>query len=206
MAGLDKRILAGFAIIMIITFAAGVKYSDVKQKRLVEASNLEISIDQEADPPVEIIETEEEMQEIKAYITGAVERPGVYSFTTGARIYEALELAVPLDNAELRFVEMARVIEDEETIYIPAIGETEVPSSYEPSTIYRNNHQGKININKATSEELAANLSGIGPVLAQRIVDYRDANGSFKSIEEIKNVSGIGDKRYEDLKDRIIVK
>ncbi|NLB52949.1 MAG: competence protein ComEA [Syntrophomonadaceae bacterium] len=206
MADVDKRILAGFAIIMIITFAAGVKYSDMKQKRLVEASNLQLSFDQEADPPVEIIEPEEKLQEIKAYVTGAVERPGVYSFATGARIYEALELAGILDNAELRFVEMARVIEDEETIYIPAIGESEVPSSYVPSTIYSANHQGKININKATSEELAANLSGIGPVLAQRIVDYRDANGSFKTIEEIKNVSGIGDKRYEDLKDSIIVK
>ncbi|MDD3894931.1 MAG: helix-hairpin-helix domain-containing protein, partial [Syntrophomonadaceae bacterium] len=118
----------------------------------------------------------------------------------------ALEMACPLENAELKYVEMARVIEDEETIYIPAQGETEVPQDYQFLSASAVNKSGKVNINKATAEELASNLNGIGPTLAQRIIDYRESNGAFKNIEEIKNVSGIGDKRYADIKEMIVVK
>ncbi len=202
----DKRILAGFAIILVIVFAAGVKYSEIKQQRLIEAKNLELSINEEQDNTLEQEEQEAEDLEIKAYITGAVQNPGVYSFITGARIYEALELACPLENAELKYVEMARVIQDEETVYIPAMGETEIPQDYQFLGTSGSDRSGKININRATAEEIAANLSGIGPVLAQRIVDYRDANGSFKTVEDIKNVSGIGDKKYADIMDSIVIK
>lgn len=66
------------------------------------------------------------------------------------------------------------------------------------------NSSGKININTAGIDTLCT-LQGIGEVKAQRIIDYRNANGGFKSIEEIKSVSGIGDKTYENIKDRITV-
>lgn len=201
----DKRILAGFVIILILVFAAGVKYAEIKHDRSTAAEDLQLSITQEEDV-AEQTTPEEEETEIKAYITGAVKNPGVYSFSAGARIYEALEMACPLENAELKYVEMARVIEDEETIYIPAQGETEVPQDYQFLSASAVNKSGKVNINKATAEELASNLNGIGPTLAQRIIDYRESNGAFKNIEEIKNVSGIGDKRYADIKEMIVVK
>ncbi|HNX29195.1 MAG TPA: helix-hairpin-helix domain-containing protein [Syntrophomonadaceae bacterium] len=201
----DKRILAGFVIILILVFAAGVKYAEIKHDRSAAAEDLQLSITQEEDV-AEQTTPEEEETEIKAYITGAVKNPGVYSFSAGARIYEALEMACPLENAELKYVEMARVIEDEETIYIPAQGETEVPQDYQFLSASAVDKSGKVNINKATAEELSSNLNGIGPTLAQRIIDYRESNGAFKNIEEIKNVSGIGDKRYADIKEMIVVK
>ncbi len=63
----------------------------------------------------------------------------------------------------------------------------------------------KININTATADEIADNLSGIGSAIAKRIVEYRDYNGGFASVDEIKNVSGIGDKMFEKIKDSICV-
>lgn len=201
---IDKRLLAGFIVILILVFAAGVKYAEFRQSRLAQADSLQLNMDaiiNDADEP----EKNEEDPKIKAYITGAVERPGVYSFTAGARIYEALELAGPLGNAELKYVEMARIIADEETIYIPAAGETEADPGLRFSA-YSPDGRGQLNINRATADEMAAELDGIGGVLAQRIVDYRNDNGPFKTIEEIKNVSGIGDKRYAGIKDNIAVK
>lgn len=64
---------------------------------------------------------------------------------------------------------------------------------------------GKVNINTATAEEIAENLDGIGETIAQRIVEYREQNGNFSNIEDIKNVSGIGDSKYENIKDSICV-
>lgn len=64
---------------------------------------------------------------------------------------------------------------------------------------------GKVNINTATAEEISENLDGIGETIAQRIVEYREQNGNFSNIEDIKNVSGIGDSKYENIKDSICV-
>lgn len=67
------------------------------------------------------------------------------------------------------------------------------------------NDANKININTATEEELSENLSGVGSAIAKRIIEYREYNGGFTSIEDIKNVSGIGDKMFEKIKDCICV-
>ena len=64
---------------------------------------------------------------------------------------------------------------------------------------------GKVNINTATAQEISENLDGIGDTIAQRIVEYREQNGDFENIEEIKNVSGIGESKYENIKDAICV-
>lgn len=205
---IDKRILAGFVIILIIVFAAGIKYAEFKQIRSADAEKLSLNIVQE-EPGDNLEEMDIEAAaepEIKAYITGAVKNPGVYTLPAAARVFEAIELACPREDAELIYVEMARILQDEETIYVPSQGEIDagqVPQFYSAAA---SNKKGQININRATAEELAANLNGIGPTLAQRIIDYRENNGAFQSIEEIKNVSGIGDKRYEDIKDKIVVR
>ena len=105
---------------------------------------------------------------------------------------------------------MAYEVEDGEKIYIPNLSEeTENAenqvSSSETQTSSSSNSNGKVNINKASATELTA-VPGIGASTAQKIVTYRDENGKFKTIEDIKNVSGIGDNKYNSMKDFICVK
>jgi competence protein ComEA len=101
---------------------------------------------------------------------------------------------------------MARLMVDEETILVPVQGESPESESIFATPPSGISASGKININRASVAELDQHLNGIGPTLAQRIVDYREENGPFRSIEDLRNVSGIGDKRFADLKDQVDVK
>ncbi len=143
-------------------------------------------------------------------IAGAVAKPGVYTLPVGSRVQDALTMAGgTLPNAETRGLNLARKLNDGEQIYIPTFAEatsapmvTAVKSNRLPTPT--RTPIGKININTATVEELDA-LPGIGPAIAQRIVDYRTQNGPFKVIEDIKQVRGIGDAIFADIKDNITV-
>ncbi len=140
---------------------------------------------------------------VVVYVSGVVARPGVYELGAGARVSDALELAGgALEGAELAQVNLARRVRDEDQIYIPRVGE-EV--RFSPSAGSSGEREGPININTDTAAELES-LLGIGEVIAQRIVEYREKNGPFETIEDIKKVSGIGEKTFEQLKDRIVVR
>lgn len=135
-------------------------------------------------------------------IEGEVFNPGVYRLNKGSRVDEALIAAGGLAaKADREWVEKnlnrAEVINDGMKIFIPKKGET-------LGETIKNDETGSklININTATVTELDA-LPGVGPVMAGRIVDYRTANGEFKDINELKMVSGIGDKLYEKIKDLV---
>lgn len=132
-----------------------------------------------------------EEKKIYVYITGAVKNPGVYNLKDGDRIKDLVELAGGLlEDADSESVNLAKKLSDEEKIHIPFKGETSTES------LIKDN---RININTADETELDK-LPGIGPSLAKRIVDYRNTHGPFKKIDDIKNVAGIGDKKFEDLK------
>ncbi len=121
----------------------------------------------------------------------------------GDRVHQALSLAGPLPNADLRYLGMARELIDGESILVPEMQAGEaVQGEAGPALPAGKN---KININRATTAELDAGLEGIGPGLAQQIVDYRNTNGPFKKIEDIRKVGGIGEKRFEAIKDSISV-
>lgn len=147
-------------------------------------------------------------------ISGEVINSGVYEFEKGARVIDVLKKCGGLSaEADRDWVEVninkARIVRDGEKIYIPKIGEVLGESKISNSKIKTNsnilnsNNQNKlINLNTASLEELDK-LPGIGPALAGRIIDYRDDNNGFVSVEEIKLVSGIGDKMYEEIKDLI---
>ena len=135
---------------------------------------------------------------------GAVMNPGVYFLPQGSRVEDALEAAGgPTEEADLVRVNLAKRVYDEEQIYVPRLGE-ENPPLPPPSGSPGSQAGGKININTATAAELD-NLPGIGPVLSQRIVDYRKANGPFAAIEDIKNVQGIGEVTFEEIRESIFV-
>lgn len=140
---------------------------------------------------------------------GAVKHPGVYELKTGDRLLDAIEKAGGLEaEADNDQVNLAQKLEDEMVIYIPKKGE-EPPEFNQPVTINsesveKTESESTININTATKEELMQ-LSGIGAVKAQNIINYREEQGSFKTIEELKEVSGIGERTFEQLKENIAV-
>lgn len=151
---------------------------------------------------------EEEKNLIKVYVTGEVNSAGVIELEEGARIEDAIEGAGGItSNANLKNINLAYEVTDGEKIYIPNISEQEEDA--EEVTVLTENtsssSKGKININKATVSELTS-IPGVGNSTAEKIVSYRDKNGKFSSIDDIKNVSGIGDAKYEKLKDYITVK
>lgn len=155
----------------------------------------------------------EETEKIKIHIIGEVKMPGIYELESGSRIQDAIIAAGgETENAELDEVNLAYEIEDGQKICIPSIFEEVNAYIYNDSgknVIIDNenelNSNAKVNINKASSEELQQ-INGVGPSLAEKIILYREQHGKFKSIEELKNVSGIGDKKYEVLEEYVTIK
>ena len=152
---------------------------------------------------------------IIVYICGAVKTSKVVTLKENSRICDAIEAAGGLtSDADLTTINLAYILEDGEKIYIPKKGENieNLSSSYSnnqdssySSYSSSNLKNNKININKATQTELET-IPGIGPSTALKILDYREKNGKFTSIEDIKNVSGIGDSKYEKIKNYICIK
>jgi competence protein ComEA len=134
---------------------------------------------------------------VMVHITGAVLNPGVVTLNQDARLVEAVEAVGGLtDVADISSLNLARKVKDEEKIHIPAFGEVVETA--------KTGEANKININTASLEELKS-LPGVGEVIAQAIIDYREKNGSFTNPEELKNVTRIGDKIYEGLSESITV-
>lgn len=146
---------------------------------------------------------EEKVSTIKIHIVGEVKKPGIYEIEVGSRIDDLITKADGCtENADLNKINLAYEVSDGEKIYIPSIFDEE--NEYNVSSDNENTNK-KININKASVEELQT-INGIGAALANRIVNYRKENGRFSSVEDLKNVSGIGDKKYESIKEYIVVK
>jgi competence protein ComEA len=144
----------------------------------------------------------EEHAKIKVYITGQVRNPGVVEVDEGSRLQDVVERAGGLlEGADLLRVNLAIKVKDEGMYVIPKEGEQMEEGYISPTTQTDN---GKVNINTADESQLQT-LPRIGPVLARSIIEYREENGPFQKIEDIKNVSGIGDKTFEGLKDLIKV-
>ncbi|UHA62417.1 helix-hairpin-helix domain-containing protein [Metabacillus litoralis] len=136
-------------------------------------------------------------------VKGAVQTPGVYEISANARVHEIIEKAGGLsDQADEAAVNLASSLEDGMVVYIPQIGE--IKENPFQTTNEEKDSPKKININLATSEELQT-LSGIGPAKAEAIISYREENGQFKSIEGLLEVSGIGEKSLEKLKEEVTV-
>jgi competence protein ComEA len=152
------------------------------------------------------------------HIVGAVPRPGLYELAEGARVQDAIDAAGGmLAEANVDGLNLAALLEDGKQLVIPyqdgrevlsesdtvdlPSSESDGPSS-EPGSSADNSNVELVNINTASLEELIA-LPSIGPTTAQKIIDYRTANGNYSTIEDIMNVSGIGPSIFEDIKDLI---
>jgi len=143
------------------------------------------------------------------HITGAVPRPGIYALPEGSRVQDAIAAAGGfLAEAERTEINLAAFLIDGEKLDIPFAegGSPVLPTPVENNPVLPGSSSSTelIDINTASSQELET-LPGIGPTTAQKIIEYREQNGAFVSIEDIINVSGIGPGLYERIKDLITV-
>ena len=136
-------------------------------------------------------------------VKGAVKTPGIYDLPVGSRINDAVQKAGGLtDNADSKSINLAQRISDEALVYVPT--KEEATSQEMPSSTSNSKENKKVNLNKASLEELKQ-VKGLGAKRAQDIIDHRDSNGKFKSVDELKKVSGIGAKTIEKLKEYVTV-
>ncbi len=153
--------------------------------------------------PSELTQTPKSVEKIVVHITGAVKKPGVYKLKKGSRVMEGVKMAGgETKEANLNAINLARVLSDGEMVRVPE--KIELGTKVPLSSVLTEVGQGKVSLNLADKTQLES-LPGIGPALAKRIIDYRNKNGFFKTEEELKKVSGIGEKKFNTLKDLIFV-
>ncbi|TCP32322.1 competence protein ComEA [Scopulibacillus darangshiensis] len=140
-------------------------------------------------------------------VKGAVKKPGVYKMMGGERVVDAIRKAGGFNSqADEKQINLAQKLNDEMVVYVPAKGE-EKPAV--PGQTANSNENGiageqKINLNTATKEDLEK-LPGVGPAKAEAILSYREEHGTFRSVQDLLNVTGIGDKSLEKIKEKAVV-
>ncbi|CAH0139794.1 ComE operon protein 1 [Peribacillus sp. Bi96] len=156
-------------------------------------------------------EIDEEPPIIKVDVKGAVLAPGVFTAQAGDRVIDLISAAGSFtDRADKNKVNFAQIVEDQMVIYVPEVGEedggiTENIQVASSGSASLGTSSGQVNLNTATQEELET-LTGIGPSKAAAILEYRETVGKFEQVDDLKKVSGIGDKTFERLQASISVK
>lgn len=207
---IDKQSLWIIGISILILSALGLFYLD-KSK---EGISLETALPTDQNEEFQLEETDvsdeakksaEEKEDIYVHISGEVKNPGVVKLKNGARLYEAVEKAGGItEEGDYDSVNLASVVADQQKVKIGNINDKKGDENFLDDgnvTIQSNN---MININSANKSELET-LPGIGAAIAQKILEYREENNGFKTIDEIKNVNRIGDKTFEMIKNLISV-
>ncbi len=192
--------------VLLVVIIAGI-FIYLYQNHSTDYSFLEIS---ESTVNSEVSNVLEE--KIVIHIAGQVANPGIVELKDGARIVEAIEAAGGVtSDANLEKINLAYVLEDGMKVYIPSIADEDennyvtTGSSGVSSNSSNATQTLKININTASVDDFSK-IPGIGSSIASRIVEYRKENGKFSTVEDIKNVSGIGDAKFNNIKNYIYVK
>ena len=146
---------------------------------------------------------QEENSKVTVFVSGEVLNQRVVELEKGKRLIDAVEICGGLtEKADLNAVNLALVLEEEGHYIIPAIGDTNVVNATNLNQM--NSSSNLVNINSADIE-LLKTLPGVGDVLGQRILDKREELGKFTSIDQLNDVSGIGDKKFSDIKDKVTI-
>lgn len=197
---------SGASIVILITLLVGI-YLMVNKEAQVETTMWEeTSLTTTAEVATDATKERAETM-IYVDIKGAVKVPGIYQLKNQQRIWDALALAGGVsEDADTAQVNYAQKVKDQMIIYVPKKGEAVAQSleTLQESAPAQQNQEEKINLNTATEAELQT-ISGIGAKKAQEIIRFRDEQGPFKTVEELKNVPGIGEKTVERLKDMLTV-
>ncbi|MEI8215617.1 MAG: helix-hairpin-helix domain-containing protein [Eubacteriales bacterium] len=208
---LKLKIIAGVAIIILaIALYIGKSYFAQDNIMIASESNVANSNTQtetiEATAGLPVNKTEiAPIKQIVVDISGEVNEPKVVTLPEGSRVYQAIELAGGLKKtADKEQINQAALISDGEKIFVPKIGENIQVSNSTATKGTTTKKSNLININTADLQ-LLDKIQGVGPVTAENIILFREANGKYKTVEDIKNVDGIGDKTYEKLKTQICV-
>lgn len=155
--------------------------------------------------------TENSISNIVVHIEGCVKNPGIVTLPEGSRIIDVISFAGgATEDADFSKINLAYILSDAQKIYIPSkndsLNETNYITSLPGENVVKDgNKSNTININTASLSELE-NLPGVGPSTALKIINYRNENGSFQKIEDLMNVSGIGESKFNNLKDYIRIK
>jgi len=202
----QEKITLILLLIVIIIGGGIILYKNINSEdnfTINRASNIS-----EDNPKIQI-----EIPSVIVHITGAVKNPGVYQLSSTDRIIDAVKIAGgETEEANLDLINLAALLKDGQKIIVPYQIYNETGEE-DNRNIYNNLEKGysssdstsrKININIADTIILQT-LPGIGSVLSERIIEYRNKNGLFGVIDDIKNVSGIAEKKYEGIKDLICV-
>ena len=166
-----------------------------------------VSKDSSSEKEIKKEEKEESAEQdlITVDVKGAVKSPGLYDLPVGSRVHDAVQKAGGLtEEADSKSLNLAQKISDEALVYVPTKGEEVASQQAASGTTPSTSKDKKVNLNKASLEELKQ-VKGLGGKRAQDIIDHREANGKFKSVDELKKVSGIGAKTIEKLKDYVTV-
>ena len=194
----DKKIKVAVAVTVIAAAALFFGLKGESQNSSLEDEMLALSEGSASEKKLE-----ESLPVIYVDISGAVEKPGVYDVKEGTRVFEVIEMAGGLTSeADIDGFNRAEEVFDGQKLTIPEKVSEEAGGGTLASAGVTSS--GLININRATAEELDE-IPGVGPSTAEAIIRYREENGSFRKKEDIKNVSGIGDKTYEKMADKITV-
>ncbi|EIB6828255.1 helix-hairpin-helix domain-containing protein [Enterococcus faecalis] len=197
---------SGASIVILITLLVGIYLMVNKEPRVDTTMWEETSLTTTAEVATDDTKERAETM-IYVDIKGAVKVPGIYQLKNQQRIWDALALAGGVsEEADTTQVNYAQKVKDQMIIYVPKKGEAVAQSleTLQESAPAQQNQEEKINLNTATEAELQT-ISGIGAKKAQEIIRFRDEQGPFKTVEELKNVSGIGEKTVERLKDMLTV-
>lgn len=173
----------------------------------LQAEVAAVSKDSSAEKEVKKEEKEESPEQdlITVDVKGAVKSPGIYDLPVGSRVHDAVQKAGGLtEEADSKSLNLAQKVSDEALVYVPTKGEEVASQQAASGTTPSSSKEKKVNLNKASLEELKQ-VKGLGGKRAQDIIDHRETNGKFKSVDELKKVSGIGAKTIEKLKDYVTV-
>lgn len=197
---------SGASMVILITLLVGIYLMVNKEAQVDTTMWEETSLTTTAEAATDATKERAETM-IYVDIKGAVKVPGIYQLKNQQRIWDALALAGGVsEEADIAQVNYAQKVKDQMIIYVPKKGESVAQSleTLQESASAQQNQEEKINLNTATEAELQT-ISGIGAKKAQEIIRFRDEQGPFKTVEELKNVPGIGEKTVERLKDMLTV-
>ena len=200
----DYKTIGTITIGIIIFLFFIISYFSEGSSELNKNNNESIFV--EENESMEVITKKEEKESVKIVvdIKGEIKNPDIYWLEEGCIIEDLINAAGGItEEGDLSKINRAQKLNDHEVVIIPNINdkESEIENIISSSI---NNNENKININTASINELDT-LSGIGPSKAEAIIKYREENGTFKSIEEIKNVTGIGEALFEKFKENITI-